>query len=281
MNSFLFVEPDLIHVAEIVKNKIQTRFGLGNAVVEQLFDENIDYKPTFHWKTKTHIYICDIAVSPFPQSINNFYSEVAVKGLPVKVIIAYLEKKQKEILKYKKELKKAKEYGIGLISIDEDDKVTFENLGISIPLHLAELDYTLYDKKFRPEIESAYESYMTDGKPDVGLQKLGQLVEKMILTVATQAKKKGNFVYAGYTPGKYISLNKLLDNLIKENVLDIGFLGNCKTFAKDRNSVSHPPKTINEAKKIEKKLKESFQFGLRIIENMPLTFKAKKYIIKI
>jgi hypothetical protein len=73
---------------------------------------------------------------------------------------------------------------------------------------------------------------MIDGKPEVGLQKLGQLTENIVINVATQAKRGGNFIYANYNPQDYIPQSKLLEKMIKESVIDVGVLGNCKTFGK-------------------------------------------------
>lgn len=281
MDSFLFVEPDLIYIAKLAKDKIENRFNINNAHVEQIFDSSINYKPTFHWKTKTHIIICDIASSPFPLSIKDFYSDIAVKGIPVKVIIAYPGNRQKDVAKYREEIKKAKEYGIGLLAIDDNENIILENLGVSIPLHISQLDYSLYDKKMRALIEESYESYMINGKPKDGLQKLGQLVESIIINLAVQAKRKGKFIFSGFVPGTYIPQGKLIENLMKENVIDIGILGNCKTFAHERNSVSHAAKNQREVIKIEKQLKVNFQFGLRILEALPKAIKDKRYSLKI
>lgn len=281
MSNFLFLEPDLFYAADIAKEKIESRFNVKDAKKEEAFDSDINYVPTFHWKTKTHIIICEIASSPFPNSIKDFYSDILVKGMPVKVIVVYPEDRQSDIKKYRAEIKKAKEYGLGLLVIDSDNKIILENLGISIPLHIAQLNYKKYHKKFQASIEEAYETYMLDGKPDVALQKLGQLVENIILNMAIKAKRKGTFTFNGFTPGVYIPQNRLLSELIKENIVDVALLGNCKNFANDRNSVSHKAKSRKQAIEIEEKLRDSFNFGLRILETIPVNFKAKGFTIQV
>lgn len=73
----------------------------------------------------------------------------------------------------------------------------------------------------------------------------------------------------------------MIDKLIEENVINIPILGRCKDFAHDRNSVSHRPKTKEEARKTQKKLKENFIIGTRILQDIPAKILEKGYKLKI
>jgi len=280
MNTYLLLEPDLAEVAEASIKKIQQRLGCKKPKIEEPFDPNINYRPTVHWRTKTHIVVCDVASSPFPDSIRDFYSDVSVKSIAVKVIIAYPLERQTDIKKYEAEKKKAKEYGIGLVSFDSGGFASIENLGVSIPLHLSPIRLSDYKQKLRSLIEEAYEAYMIDGKPEVGLQKLGQSIENIVLNLACDAKKKGNFTFNGFNPPAYIAQSKLIGELIKESVVDVGVLGMCKSFCKDRNAVSHKPKSRKEAIAIEEKIKANFNIGLRILLDLPTALTQKHYQLK-
>ena len=130
------------------------------------------------------------------------------------------------------------------------------------------------------EIQEAFECYMVDGKPSVGLQQLGKLAETLIYNAAVDAKKKGTFVYRAFNPPAYIVQAQLLSQLKTESVLNLGLLDRCKDFANQRNAVSHTPKTIKAATKIFKEVRDNFTLGLKLIEDIAIELKAKAYLIK-
>ena len=273
---FELLDNELFDTASLAKAKIAQRYALKKCEIEKSFSPHISFVPTLHWKTNTHLILCEVSNRPFPITIKEVFADISVKGMPVKIFVAYPKNAMTDIKEYHNDILKAKEYGIGLLSIDDSKIATVEYPGISIPLHLSKLDISKYIKIIRPSVEEAFESYMIDGKPDVGLQKLGQLIENIVLNIAKQAKKKGKFTNSAFNPPKFIAQSSLLDKMITEKVIDIGILGNCKSFAKERNSVSHKPSTSKEVKTIEEKLKSNFLFGLKILEEIP-NYAVKKW----
>lgn len=275
MNNYELLEPDLVEIAEKSILKIQERFNLKNVKIEEAFNSEINYKPTLHWKTKTHIIVCEIASSPFPDSIKYFYSEIVVKGLPVKIIIAYPINRQINITEYNKQLNKAKEYGIGLISLDENGLAELENIGLSIPLHIPKITLTKYKKNLRHSIEDAYSVYI-NGNPRHGVQELGQIIEQTIRNLAIQAKRLGHYT-DGVNPNlPASSFATIIDDLIRNSILSRTFLNRVRAYTEDRNSVSHRVNSIKQSIIIENKLKLDFQTGLRILEEIPSIFNSGK-----
>lgn len=161
-------------------------------------------------------------------------------------------------------------------------KGIIEYPGISLSLYIPfPSDFSSFKSQIKKDVQDCYEHYLLKGDPDIGLQNLGQIVERLLYTTAEQAKKKSKFIYAGFRPPAYIRQATLINKMIKENVLDNGILGRCKDFAKDRNSVSHKPNTLEAAKKIENKLKDNFITGSKILEDLPDAILKKKYKVKI
>lgn len=276
----LLVDPDLIKIADFSKERIASRFGLKNCQIEKPFENSISFVPTFHWKSTSHIIVCEVSHRPFPVTIKELFADALVKDLPIKIYVIYPKNPDLTIREFHDDLAKAKLYGIGLISVETNGVTNFERTAVSIPLYLPNFDIKKYSSKLRSHIEDAFEIYMYDGKPDNALQEIGQLIESIALNTAKQAKKAGNFVYAGFRPPAYIRQSLLLTEMINESVINVGILSRSKDFANDRNSVSHKPQSRAAALRIEKKLKENFLIGLKILEDFPQHIKAKGYKLK-
>lgn len=278
--AYVILDPDLHYLAEVARKVINERYNLNNISIESSINSNIPLRPTLHGKTKTHIIACEVATRPFPPSISTSFAEIAVTGLPIKIMVAYPRSNSLTTHEYQVDVEKAKKFGIGLLCVD-DSIGNIEYAGVSVPLHIPGIEFSRYKKILRPMLFEAYEAYMRDGKPDVGLQKIGQITENIILNTATQAKSLGRFRFTGFNPPNFISQRRLIKELINESVLDLDILVRCSNFAEDRNSVSHKPKNKKEAMEIERNLKENFLKGIRILEEIPECIKAKGFKLQV
>lgn len=277
----LLDDPELVKIADFSRDRIASRFGVKNCQIEKPFDGSISFVPTFHWKSTSHIIICEVSHRPFPGPIKELFADALVKDLPIKINVVYPKNPNISVKEFHDDLAKAKLYGIGLISVDTSGEINFERTAVSIPLYLPNFDLKKYPAKLRSHIEDAYEIYMSDGKPDNALQELGQLIESIAINTAKQAKKAGNFSYSGFRPPAFIRQSLLLTEMINEAVINVGLLSRCKDFANERNSVSHKPQSRSAALRIEKKLKENFLIGLKILEDYPQQLKVKGYKLKL
>lgn len=274
---FTVLPPHLHAFAESANIIIKSRYGLPDGIIEQAIQSDIPLQPTLHWKTKTHYIACEVSERPFPVSIKQQFADIVSTGQPIRIIVAYPKGNGLSSADYQSDIKIAKTYGIGYMSVDDNKSGEIEYHGVSLALRIAPIDLNGYCKSLKPYIYEAYEHYMLKGDPDVGLQKIGQLTEKIIYNVAVQAKKKGKFSYDKFKPPAFIRQSLLIDEMINEQIIDIPILGRCRDFANDRNSVSHPPKSRKEAMGIENKLKENLIIGTRILKDLPEKIKSKGY----
>ena len=276
------VLPSHLHAfAESANFIIKNRYGLPDGIVEQAIQSDIPLQPTLHWKTKTHYIACEVAERPYPEAIKRQFTDIVASAQPIQIIVAYPKDNTLSAKDYRTDITTAKALGIGFIAVELDKKGDFEYPGVSIPLRIEPLDMKNFTPKLRPLVADAYHTYMLNGDPKTGLQKLGQIVEDILYNSASRAKKKGHFTYNKFKPPKYINQKKLIDEMINEAVLDIPILGRCQDFREARNGVSHKPKSKAEAVRIEKKLKENFIIGTRILEDLPGKVKEKGYRLKI
>ncbi|MDB5222633.1 MAG: hypothetical protein JWN83_1300 [Chitinophagaceae bacterium] len=279
-STYLILDPDLHEIAEYAMKEIMSRYNLRNPLIEQAINPNISWRPTFLWKKPTEYLACEPAFKPLPPIINSNFMDIQSSGLPIRIIVAYPHDNSISITEFQKDLRKAKQHGIGYMSVDATTKkANIEYKGVSSILSIPAIDFSQIKSGLRPKVIDAYDMYMS-GDPKHGVQELGQLMEKCMTVLATQAIGRGKLRNSNYVPGRFYKLTKLIDELLNEKIIDLGILGNCRGFVYPRNSTSHP-QDIASIKKIERKLKENFIKGVSILEELPAAFKQKGYNFRI
>ncbi|WP_462218954.1 hypothetical protein [Ferruginibacter sp.] len=265
---------DLAESAEFI---IRTKYKLGKAIIDEEISPNVGWRPTLLWKTKEMYIACEVSERPNPPVLVTACAEIINLGLPVKMISAFPIEHSLSLSIYQSEKTKVKSFGIGLLPVDSNKVGSFEHYGIPVTLHLPCPTMKTYHKSIHKAISTAYDIYLTD--PPHGVQELGQVIEKILIDLADQAKTKGKLTKGSFKNKEtYVAQNILIDDLIAEKITDKALLKKCSAFADDRNSVSHKPKTIAESKKLLDRIKEQFKTGLFILEDLPEKMKHDKYI---
>ena len=279
--AYTILPTNLHSVADAANRIMRARYGLPDGIVEQEIAPDIPIRPTLHWKTKTHIIACEVAERPFPTAIKISFADIVGKGQPIRLLVAYPSTHGLSHDDFRRDTKQNQSFGIGHIEVNEDGSGQIEYQGISLPLHMAPIDPKIYVPKIRPIVQDAFEQYMQGGNPRGALQDIGQSVESILYNVARDAKRTGKFGYAGFNPPNFIAQSVLIREMINEQVIEIPILGRCRDFADDRNAVSHKPKSRKEANEVERRLKENFVIGMRILEDLPEKIKSEGYTLKI
>jgi hypothetical protein len=274
---YTLLPPALHKIADSAEEIIKNRYRLPKAQIETPIDANIPWTPTLHWKTKTEYIACEVSERPFPSIFNQVFGEITANGLPIRIIIAYPIEHTLSPKDWQTEINKAKKYGIGLLTADENKNGQIDYQGVSVSLHIPSPDLSKFKNNIQKEVRHAYEIYM-NSDPKHGVQELGQIIENVFINLAVQAKKKGKLVTGDFQDkAKHYAQGKLIDDMIKDKIIDVAFLRKCRAYADDRNNVSHKPKSIKEAILLEKNLRGAFQTGLFILENFPEKLRAAGY----
>ena len=278
-NMYSILDPSLFAIADSAKLRITERYALKNCQVEKAFDSSIKFVPTFHWKTTTHFIVCEVSNRPFPVTIKEIFADISVQGLSVKLIVVYPANNTLSTKEFQEDFSKAKLFGVGLVSVDNGN-LKIEHEGLSVQLHQAKVDLAKFVKKLRPSIEAAFTTY-SNGDAKHGVQELGQIIENIIRHVAIEAKGKRDYASGGNPSDDKYAFGNILDDLVRESIMDKAILGRCRGYVEDRNRVSHKPRTLKKAVELEGKLKLDFQTGLRILDDLPNKIAAKNYKLKI
>jgi len=282
MSQYKLLPAHLHKIADAAITVIKTRYNLGDPVIESPIDSIIGWQPTLLWKGNTGYIACEVHETPMPIIIKSAFGDISTAGIPVRIIVAHPSSHTMPQSDFIKESNEVKRYGCGLVSINDDNTGTFQCQGIDVPLYFPTPKYSQFNKKIQSDIQKAYELYI-NGDPRHGVQELGQIIENIITHLAYQAKKKNTLTKGGFPPakGKHYAFATLVEDLMRENVIDNGILGKCRGFADDRNACSHRPKTIKQAIEVNQKLRTAMTGGLHILEEIPQKLKEKGYTLKI
>ena len=283
MNNYNVLPTHLRIIADAADEIIKVKYGLANTIVETAIHSSISWTPTLHWKTKLGYIACEVHEIPNPPSIRTAFGDGSTTDLPIKIIIAIPKNIHISLADFIKGANEAKRFGCALLTINDDGTGEFQHEGIEIPLYLPTPNFGNYNKKIRAEVQHAFELYI-NSDPRHGVQEIGQLIESIIIHLALQAIKKRTLTKGGYTnPAnrKRYATGNLIDDLMREKVIDNAILGKCRGFVEDRNNSSHKPKSVTQAIEVNKKLKNAMASGLQILEEIPAKLKAKNYQLKI
>ncbi len=271
--------PEHRPIAAAANKAIIERYGLRNGHVNEAIHKNLSWRPSLLWKTKTEFIACEVAGRPLPKRIKVLFSDISATGLPIRVIVAYPSPTDLGSREYEQDVATAKMLGIGYLSVINGSNGRIEHSGIPISLYLPRPERGKFRKCLSKPIHDAYDLYI-NGDPKHGVQEIGQTVEAVMTELAIQAKKKGKLTTGSFVQGKHYNFAKLVDDLLKDAILERGILAKCRGFVDDRNGMSHKPKTIREAVRTTRKCRECFSLGLQILEELPEKFKAKGYAFR-
>lgn len=271
---------DHLHpIADTAKKLLEERFDKIKLVgFETSIDKSISWKPTILWKDSYGFIACEVSDRPFGPILEIAHSQILKHGIPVRIFTAYPTDNDFRSSEITRDINFAKSNAIGIINVNDDDTGDIIRNALSVPLYISSVDFSTLVKKLKGDAKGAFDTYM-GGDPTHGVQELGQIVENIIRNLATDAKKKG--VLTGSVNPDKDPQSKIIESLMNSNVIKNGVLGRCRGYAEDRNAVSHKPRGVKQIQEQQKRLKENFQMGIRILEELPSAIKEKGFRLKI
>jgi len=281
MSKYKLLPAHLQPIADAAELVIKLKLNTGNPFVESAIDPKISWSPTFYWKTTTGFIACEVHESPFPVSVRLAFSDIIASGLPIKIIVVHPSNTSRMQAEYIKELNEVKRLGCGVLTIGDDGIGSFQHQGIELSLFIPPPKFSSFAQKIRAAIEHAYDIYI-NGDPRHGVQEIGQLIENAIINLADQAKKNGKLASGGFiSPTVHYAQGNLIDDLMRDRIIDNAILGKCRGFVEDRNGSSHRPKSVKQTIEVNKKLKNAMAAGFLILEDLPKKMKEKGFSMRI
>jgi hypothetical protein len=239
---------ELKHVATACLAYCKTRYGGRGLTVDQPIHGGIAWRPTF-WLKPNAAMIIGVEVSDklYPEVLRGAAHDVSKFDFPVAVILAcplevYVGDKKQVIVS------QLRNHGFGIITVDDSGGAVSQHPCLPLAQHVSEKE--LEDelrgltRTLKVAFRDAHATYRTN--VGQGLQEAGQIVEAIIIALASQS------VRAGYASAAL--KNKTPAGIIDELYPQTRFqnhraaLGGARKFVKKyRNTASHPAQSAKDA----------------------------------
>jgi hypothetical protein len=265
-------------VAERALAHCRQQFGGNGLTVEQGISPAISWRPSFICRpTSRSIVGIEVAENLYPEILKVAAHDISFYDAPIAVYQACsLDAYQKDPKQSRVSL--MRQDGIGIITVDEDGRAVIQHPAVPLAQHIPESrlesEIKALTAKLKVGFRAAYKTYLTNiGQ---GLQQAGQIVEAIVLSLASQAVKKGH-ISPGSARGP---LADVIDELYQELRLKDhrAALGAARSFTKEyRNAASHPAKTAKQAAEKMRCCRDGFYESIETSLKLQRVFHAMNY----
>lgn len=279
---FETLSPRLQDIAARALAHCRARYGANGLKIEEGIDKAISWRPSFVLRpAKFRIVAVEVEDNPYPEALKIAAHDIGHFDFPISVYQACsLEAYQADPKQAK--IKQLRKHGFGILTIDDDGEVAFQNVGIPLLQHISSDQFNAAIAQVNPELRvalnAAYEVYETN--EGQGLQQAGQIVEGLVQSIAMQAAKRNVVTTAGLTGG----LADTIDALYQTNVFKShrAALGGARDFIREyRNPASHAPKNPKEAADKIRKCKTGFLDAISVCRKLREVARSVGYRVRI
>lgn len=281
--------PRMKQVAECGLTYCTHRFGRTGLKKEEEIHKNISWRPTFFLKANPSLIIgVEVSEVLYPAILKQAAHDIRNYDFPIAVVLAcplevYLADTKQTLVR------QLRNDGFGLLTIGEHGQQLLQHPWQPLAEHISEKEFEDEIKSLRPRLRvalrAAYETYKTN--VGQGLQEAGQLVEALIVSLASQSAASG-WVTNGLAKKKAA---QIIDKLYmlddgpshkKDFVHKRAALGAARTFANQyRNIVSHPSRTPKESITRIRKCRKGFMEALNVISQIQEILEDKGFQVRI
>jgi hypothetical protein len=287
---FNILEPPLHSTAEGALTFLKDSMGLKGILIEsQVMDfKELGFRPVIQGTTSDGSRICvDVAEKLRVQSsIVEFLGSCRTKLSPIKFFIIIPVGGDLGDPDYASHLKRCREHGIGVCTVDEDGTGALIRMALSqLAVGVRPIETSKFPKEFRADLQLQMETYL-NGNPVKGCQGIGEMLEHYSRRVAKKARQ-GGFFSKTYNVDKkaWASLcEDMLDGLERENSgkqtpchpISKKLVSRVHGYTDHRNEVSHKPKNLKELRTREEKVRTYFEQGADLLHELIVASKKLK-----
>jgi hypothetical protein len=261
---FEHLSPALQPVAEAGLKYFKGQLGRTGLKVDQPLADIVPWRPTFYLNDgRHHIVAVEVDQVLYPQILRIAASEIPHYEKPVS---AYVVVPIHVYLSDQTSVKHLERDGLGLIVVDDSGVATRKLTCIPLVQHILPSKVEQGLRPLSPRLQVLFRKASTVYRTDAGqgLQDAGQIVERLLLSFAEQAKSKGLASTDLKRPAATI-----VDDLYQALPHQRAALGACRNFLKRyRNPVSHPPRSAKEARAKLQRCHEGFVGALETARDL-------------
>lgn len=274
--------PWMKEVANKAMSYCKKQYGGNGLKVEEPIAPSISWRPTFFLKpTNFLIVAAEVEDFIFPESLKGAAHDISHYDYPVAVYqVCSLDAFQADPRHEK--VNRLRNHGFGIITVADNGTVVIQHSAIPLAQHISphtlESALCCLTTPLRVRFRAAHTTYLTN--EGQGLQQAGQLVEGLVLSLATQAAKAG-LVSTGVPKQP---LADMIDSLYecKQFKDHRATLGAARAFIKSfRNPVSHAPKTAKQAAEKIRLCRSGFLDAIEVAGKLRTVMQALGYKVKL
>lgn len=257
--AYPFLAPELSETADVAKAFFAKRGGTGFICDAKFKDaEDLPLRPTWQGTTRQYYRLCiEVRASLVTNQFNDFVTACVINAYPVHLWVALPQ--DVGISSLGKQLKEAKERGIGVAHIVEDGTIHVHHEAVSLSLFgLRKTERTGLTRAQWETIVRA-ENLFLGGNPEGACQDIGQQIEDITRKFAKESfdlncwDPKAHAPAPGLFTGNWDPmLEKLERDIIAKEVqkkfpeFKKNYVTRARAITSDRNLMSHAPKNLKE-----------------------------------
>jgi len=275
--------PEHLHqTADLVQRFMRKELGLSKIQIEVAIDDQIEYRPTLSGKIPGHhIHCAEVSESIITSLIDPVVLQCQRHHFPALLYVAFPSKK--EYPESIKDLKKAKELGVGVLEVDHaKGRVTCINNPLSLSLTgLRLIEKGSFPRKYRASLSAAEDAFL-NGNPSKGCSMVYDEIELLTRKIAYKTYKLGYWNRVIKNPEKmkekmvwtmvltelHNNLNRSLSSRNGKNLDDLSnaLLSRIIGVTPYRNQSGHKPSSLRTLRERDAQLRTRMEAAVDLLE---------------
>jgi hypothetical protein len=271
--NYRILSPSLHATADAAAAVFRKQFGFTGLKVEEPFDESINFRPTFHCQSADFNHVCiEISDKAFPTTLDAIIGDCTTRFIPVLFYVAISSTDDDP--KFSENLKRAKQYGIGIVDVSSKDNPITPAVSLSLA-GVRAFDSADFAPKYWQIVRQARETFR-NGDPAKGCQRIYEELEDRTRKIARMATKYGWWKSASpnikpntpwYRVAKFLQEELNITQAGCPNLTE-PLLADVMGATRHRNIVSHKPKSKKKLIERDKKLRTIFEKGVDLLQEV-------------
>jgi hypothetical protein len=273
--TYALLSDSLRETADHARKYFASDYGARKFLCEQEFEKGLSLRPTWQAETGNGYPLCIEVLERLRLSntLYQFVNQCASRGIPVRLWVV-LPKTGDKSPSFSKEIRAAKELGVGVAHFDENG-LPYE-FHKPVPLSLFALrktDLRCVPRGRREQLKGAEDEFLA-GAPDQGCQKICQELESITRKFAEhtferawwKSKKTRALKPRFFRIDSWARMLEELDAQIDQNKVSSyaatftkTLIAGARQFTNWRNAVSHKPRNSKELQERDAKLRTMFE----------------------
>jgi len=273
--SFDTLTPRLKQVSQGALSFCKKRYGKNGLRIGEAIDDDIGWKPTFHFKPRSSLIIgIEVNEVLYPTALKVAAHDIKLFDYPISVYLGCpLEVYQAD--PQQRTIQQLRKHGFGIITVDDQGKAVIQCGCIPLAQHIPESEFDEEVRSLPQRIRVAFNTALTTYQTNEGqgVQEGSQIVEALVGTLAEQTVRRGTATRSALTGTAADTIDGLY--VLPSFKNHRAALAGARDFLREhRNVASHPSGTAKEAIAKIRRCRSGFFEAVRTTKRLVEAIKA-------